>query len=354
MIEGHAQLAQVRSVIGKRERAYQLIERALADRPDEPALWAALLDLAVSQDDFATLDEVAKRARTAKLAETLVAPFEAVAMAELGQIERADLLLAAMAPESRRAIAVWETRHLLRAGRTEQAIALIDRELASDRAADFWPYASLAWRLAGDPRSDWLERDGELAATADLGDVLPLDDLAALLRSLHAVSGEYLDQSVRGGSQTDGPLLSRIEPPIQALRSAIVAAVEDYRSKLPRSTPIIRCFASRGIVRVRFAGSWSVRLRGAGYHANHVHPQGWISSALYIALPDVEESADRQAGQLKLGEAPVDLGLQLPATRLIEPKPGRLALFPSWMWHGTVPFPAGERLTVAFDVKPPL
>ena len=65
-----------------------------------------------------------------------------------------------------------------RAGRTEQAIALIDRELASDRAADFWPYASLAWRLAGDPRLDWLERDGELAATVDLGDVLPLDDLA--------------------------------------------------------------------------------------------------------------------------------------------------------------------------------
>jgi hypothetical protein len=23
------------------------------------------------------------------------------------------------------------------------------------------------------------------------------------------------------------------------------------------------------------------------------------------------------------------------------------------MWHGTVPFPAGERLSVAFDVAPP-
>ena len=167
------------------------------------------------------------------------------------------------------------------------------------------------------------------------------------------MSGEYLDQSVRGGSQTDGPLLSRIEPPIQALRSAIVAAVEDYRSKLPPIDPIIRCFASRGIVAFgsRGAGPFGFAARAISHH---VHPQGWISSALYIALPDVDESADRQAGQLKLGEAPVDLGLPLPATRLIEPKPGRLALFPSWMWHGTVPFPAGERLTVAFDVKPPL
>ena len=40
--------------------------------------------------------------------------------------------------------------------------------------------------------------------------------------------------------------------------------------------------------------------------------------------------------------------------RKIEPKPGHLVLFPSWMWHGTVPFTQGERLTVAFDVRPPI
>jgi len=43
----------------------------------------------------------------------------------------------------------------------------------------------------------------------------------------------------------------------------------------------------------------------------------------------------------------------LPPIRTIEPKPGRLVLFPSTMWHGTRPFDAGERLTVAFDVKRP-
>ena len=42
-----------------------------------------------------------------------------------------------------------------------------------------------------------------------------------------------------------------------------------------------------------------------------------------------------------------------PEARYVEPRPGRLVLFPSWMWHGTVPFGAGERLTVAFDVAPP-
>lgn len=44
----------------------------------------------------------------------------------------------------------------------------------------------------------------------------------------------------------------------------------------------------------------------------------------------------------------MELGLK-PA-QLVEPKVGRLVLFPSTMWHGTVPFADAERMTVAFDV----
>jgi hypothetical protein len=61
-----------------------------------------------------------------------------------------------------------------------------------------------------------------------------------------------------------------------------------------------------------------------------------------------------EEGWLKLGEPQAELGLDLEPFRKIEPKPGRLVLFPSTMWHGTIPFAEGERLTVAFDVaKPP-
>ena len=103
---------------------------------------------------------------------------------------------------------------------------------------------------------------------------------------------------------------------------------------------------------IRFSGSWSVRLSGAGYHINHVHPAGWISSAFYVALPEAHMGGAEHAGWLSLGEV-TELGLDLPPIRLVEPKPGRLVLFPSTMWHGTRPFAAGERLTVAFDVARP-
>ena len=181
----------------------------------------------------------------------------------------------------------------------------------------------------------------------------PLDQLADVLRSFHVAPGEYLDQSVRGGTQTDGPLLSRIAPEIQALRAAIVSAVEEFRAHLPPvdlKHPLLRERRDR---RIRFSGSWSVRLKGAGYHANHVHPQGWISSALYVVLPERSDGDASDAGWLKIGEPPAEFGADLPATRLVEPKSGQLILFPSWMWHGTVPFRTGERLTVAFDVKRP-
>lgn len=105
--------------------------------------------------------------------------------------------------------------------------------------------------------------------------------------------------------------------------------------------------------RPRFSGSWSVRLGGGGHHANHVHPQGWISSALYVALPPKNAGDAPDAGWLTLGEPQAALGLALPPSRMVEPVPGRLILFPSWLWHGTRPFGEGERLTVAFDVAPP-
>ncbi|MFN5127999.1 MAG: putative 2OG-Fe(II) oxygenase [Sphingomonadaceae bacterium] len=42
----------------------------------------------------------------------------------------------------------------------------------------------------------------------------------------------------------------------------------------------------------------------------------------------------------------------LPPIKTVEPKPSRLVLFPSTMWHGTNPIESGERLTVAFDIAP--
>jgi hypothetical protein len=70
-----------------------------------------------------------------------------------------------------------------------------------------------------------------------------------------------------------------------------------------------------------------------------------------VLPPDLGEEG---AGCLTLGDSTsptLDVGL--PPFRTVEPRPGRLVLFPSYMWHGTRPFGKGERVTVAFDVAVP-
>jgi hypothetical protein len=55
-------------------------------------------------------------------------------------------------------------------------------------------------------------------------------------------------------------------------------------------------------------------------------------------------------GWIRFGSPPAGLGLQLPAYTRIQPKAGLLVLFPSTLWHETLPFDDGERLVIAFDV----
>ncbi len=351
-IEGHLQLAQVRALVGEAPSAAASLERAIARQPREPHLWLALCDLHVRREEYGQLRETIAQAAAAGIPAVTFVFHNAVAAGELGEAQ-AEEMLSAEALTANPELGLWRVRHLLRQARAGEALPLIDSELGSERRQAIWPYAAAAWRLAGDTRSGWLEDQPSLVSVTDIRSSLgPIAPLAERLRTLHARSGQYMDQSVRGGSQTDGPLLSRIEPEIRKLRRAIVTAVQRYVEQLPPPDPAHPLLGPRRDRPIRFAGSWSVRLRGGGRHSNHVHPQGWISSALYLDLPDIGAGEPADAGWLFLGEPDAALGLDLPAHSKIEPRVGQLVLFPSWMWHGTRPFAEGERLTVAFDVAP--
>jgi Putative 2OG-Fe(II) oxygenase len=94
-------------------------------------------------------------------------------------------------------------------------------------------------------------------------------------------------------------------------------------------------------------------MRGQGRHVNHLHPEGWISSAYYVTVPEVTKDAEAKNGWIKFGEPSLDLALKDPIRRAVQPVPGRLVLFPSYVWHGTVPLQASSaRTTIAFDAVP--
>jgi tetratricopeptide (TPR) repeat protein len=351
---GHEQLAQFQATLGRPHEATASLERALSRFPNSQLLWETLLNVQLRRGAYDTLRPTLDRARAAGAQSPEFAIYEAVDAAQFDSTTFPAALFDKAPPYAVPHIGNWRIRHLLRVGEIKAVLPIVEQELQRNPSAETWPYTATAWRLAGDPRAEWLEGDSRLVGVTDLAASLPpLDKLVAVLRSLHRAKGEYLDQSVRGGTQTDGPLFCRIDPVIRGLRAAVVGAVEKYVAQLPPPDPRHPLLGQRRDRRVRFSGSWSVRLHSGGRHSNHVHPQGWISSALYVALPQKRADEPQDSGWLTLGEPDDKLELGLAPSRRIEPRQGQLVLFPSWMWHGTVPFAEGERLTVAFDVKPP-
>ena len=172
-----------------------------------------------------------------------------------------------------------------------------------------------------------------------------------MLNGQHRNTREFLDQTLRGGTQTVEDLFGAGHDLVERLRLRIDEAVAAYISRMKddESHPL---FARRS-AQFLYSGSWSSRLRDRGFHSNSVHPKGWISSCYYVALPDAVADEAAKQGWIKFGEPAFDAGFKEPVRRTVQPRPGRLILFPSYMWHGTVPFcSSGARTTIAFDALP--
>lgn len=255
-------------------------------------------------------------------------------------------------------------RHAFRTGATDLARACAERATRLDPLdQEAWSLLGTAWRLAGDAREDWLFGYERLVAEIPVelppdpnGDRGFLHALETTLDGLHLASREPRAQSVRGGTQTPGRLFGRDDPVIHATARALKATVDGWLSTLPADPR--HPFLARRQSGIRFVGSWSVRLRSAGHHANHIHDEGWLSSAFYVALPPSMDCPGMDAGAggpgwLQLGQPMASLGLDLPPRRLVRPRAGTLVLFPSYLWHGTLPFDDPQpRVTVAFDMQP--
>jgi tetratricopeptide (TPR) repeat protein len=244
-------------------------------------------------------------------------------------------------------------QHRLQTGHPDEAATLL--ETVVDTEPDnlsAWALLELAWRMTRDPRHQWLIGQPGLYGTQQLAlGGHRLEDIAAALRTLHRARSQPIGQSVRGGTQTAGQLFLRNEPEIRMLTSALAAAIRQFVDGLPPADPRHPLLRHRNSG-MAFGPSWSVRLTGGGFHAAHFHPNGILSSACYIALPDAVAEAEEKAGWLEIGRPPPELSIDLPPLKVFEPEPGRLVLFPSFLFHGTRPFPSGERLTVAFDLVP--
>lgn len=245
----------------------------------------------------------------------------------------------------------------LLAGDPERALALTGQGLAitgHDQAC--LAMTSLALRLLKDERDEALNGYDSLIRVFDLEPPQGFSSMAdfnaelnAWLDRLHPDTREFVNQSLRGGTQTPDQIFGAGHDLVNRLERRIAEAVSRYVAELKDDAA--HPFLSRRAKSFRYAGSWSSRLRDCGFHVNHIHPDGWISSCYYITVPDAAKDESAKQGWIKFGEPGFDVGLS--PRRSVQPVPGRLVLFPSYMWHGTIPFhDAQARTTIAFDAVP--
>lgn len=213
-----------------------------------------------------------------------------------------------------------------------------------------------AWRMMGNARDEELNGYDSLIGIFDLPAPKGFSsmsqfnaELATYLDQVHPPTREYLAQSLRGGSQTLGRLFGAGHDLVERLEARIREAVSHHIAGL--ETDSFHPFLSRRGKGFRYSGSWSSRLTHGGYHTNHLHRGGWISSCYYVRLPQTVAEGKDQQGWITFGQPDFENGGEI--RRAIQPKTGRLILFPSYTWHGTLPF-QGEtpRTTIAFDALP--
>jgi uncharacterized protein (TIGR02466 family) len=248
-------------------------------------------------------------------------------------------------------------RAALMTGKAKLALTVCKMAQTADPKNQYWiAMEATALRALGQPyehlfnyKDHVLAFDIEVPAEYNSMDDF-MADLKSALEETHTTNFHPLGQSPRGGTQSTYDLRFVENKVIQTFFKALNTPIKSYMKSI--GTAQGHPMTARNSGKFALSGAWSVSLREGGHHVNHVHPRGWISSAFYVDVPEDIENAKDKEGWIKFGEPPFAVkGLE--PEHYIAPKKGRLVLFPSYMWHGTVPITGdATRMTLPFDVVP--
>ena len=167
------------------------------------------------------------------------------------------------------------------------------------------------------------------------------------IRNHQSLDFEPLGLATTSGFQT-GELLDQPSYAIGLLAMMISGAVRGYIANLPDDPK--HPFVANAPARWTLNG-WGVILQEQGHQRPHFHPSGWLSGVYYVRIPR-SIGPDSRQGWIEFGEPPANIGCRAvhESTR-IRPETGRLLLFPSYVYHHTIPYSDSEnRISFAFDV----
>ncbi len=254
-----------------------------------------------------------------------------------------------------------------RLARTHLALGAVDRALAAcTTALAIDPFCqnalathALAEQIGGDCDAGSKLYDFDrfitrisLTPPPGSGDIETFNEaLATAVREAPSLVWEPPNRVTRNGAVTQD-MLAAPSPPIRSLERALRAAIDAYKETLtadPESP-----FLARIPRRYRLTLIASI-LTAGGRHPPHIHESAWLSGVYYVAVPpQIGAESEDHGGWLEFGRPDHDLpeGSTFRCVSL-PPRAGTALLFPSYIFHGTLPFDGpGERIGIAFDAYP--
>lgn len=341
--------------VGKPAEAVQAYRRALTLRPNYAEAALNLVDALVAQGELAEAEALAKRLLAAmpghpRASNQLAAMFDA-----RGDLAGAIALYRkALERGPNHALGINLAMALLRAGESREALSVCDALMVASPSIT----TPLALRCAA------LERLGEHEALADLMaldrfvaviDIEQIDGFdgrmsfdAALLAELEghpSLTFEPEGLVTRAGRQSD-ELADDESPAIAALAQLARKALGDWRDvQRGDDHPWLRARPDDWSLTL-----WGTILAPGGEVGSHIHAPNWLSGVYYPAFRP--PTGGGTEGWFAIGALPEALGGG-GTLHLREPRAGRMILFPSYLWHCTLPFGGDEpRISFAFDLVP--
>jgi uncharacterized protein (TIGR02466 family) len=184
---------------------------------------------------------------------------------------------------------------------------------------------------------------------AEVGDDALRDDLAHSIRTLASddAAGRRWSKDHRYPGYTSYASLNDLPT-----RDPAFAALAKILNR--HATDFARSAAFDLARKPRLDSLWANLLKGGGHHSGHVHPQSIISGTYYVEVPGGSGAIRFEDPRLPLMmAAPTrreDAPEQLQPFVSVEPRPGLLLLWESWLRHEVLPGNGrGERLSISFN-----
>ncbi|MDW3094578.1 MAG: putative 2OG-Fe(II) oxygenase [Gammaproteobacteria bacterium] len=243
----------------------------------------------------------------------------------------------------------------------EDALASADNCLLNHRyCQNAYAYKAIALSRL-DRKSEWLELYNyeEMIHKVNISIPTEFSSLESFnsklehdIRDHPTLTWEPLDRVTNGGAVTKDIAINptvAIKAFESALRRSIDLLIEQlhhqsghpFYSRIPKKRYNLTLIASI--------------LRARGWHPPHIHESSWLSGVYYVKVPSIVNADNKQhEGWLQFGLPNIELSENwIPDTTEIKPEEGSIVSFPSYFFHGTIPYHNDdERIGIAFDVYP--